>query len=50
MTPTIIITIALVAALTSRARHDRRYELITPRPYNNQYSDASAARDGWDAR
>jgi hypothetical protein len=29
------------ASAVRRGRHD----LITPRPYNNQYSDASAARD-----
>jgi len=46
MTPSIVITLTLLAAAASTLLgRDRRYELITPRPYNNRYSDATAARD-----
>lgn len=43
MTP-FVITLTLFA-IASITRRDRRYELISARPYNNQYSDASAAKD-----
>jgi len=46
MTPSIVITLTLLAAAASTLLgRDRRYELITPRPYNNRHSDATAARD-----
>ncbi|HST55884.1 MAG TPA: hypothetical protein VLJ42_08325 [Solirubrobacteraceae bacterium] len=43
----IIITIAVLLILAAAFRSGRRggEELITHRPYNNPYSDASAARD-----
>ena len=46
MTPSIVITLTLLAAAASTVvGRDRRYELIAERPYNNQYNDASAAKD-----
>jgi hypothetical protein len=44
MTFSIIVLGALGAGWVSANRRGR-HELITRRPYNNQYSDASAARD-----
>jgi hypothetical protein len=44
MTFSIIVLGALGAGLVSASRRGRQ-NLITQRPYNNQYSDASAARD-----
>jgi hypothetical protein len=41
----IIITFTLLAAFGKRLGSGRQGELIVPRPYNNQYSDASGARD-----
>lgn len=40
-----IIALTIMLAWASASRRDRRYELIASRPYNNQYSDAAAARD-----
>ena len=40
-----IIALAIIFAWASAATRSQRYELITPRPYNNRYSDATAARD-----
>lgn len=47
MTASIVITLALLVgvAVAAAGRRDRRYELITPRPYNNHHNDASAAKD-----
>jgi hypothetical protein len=44
MTFSIIVLGALGVGLVSANRRGRQ-DLITRRPYNNQYSDASAARD-----
>lgn len=44
MTFSIIVLGALGAGLVNANRRSR-YDLITRRPYNNQHSDASAARD-----
>jgi hypothetical protein len=44
MTFSIVLIGALGVSWVSAARRGR-HELITRRPYNNQYSDASAARD-----
>jgi hypothetical protein len=44
MTFSIIVIGALGVGWASAAKRGR-HELITRRPYNNQYSDASAARD-----
>jgi hypothetical protein len=44
MTFPIIVILALGAGWVSANRRGRQ-DLITHRPYNNQYSDASAARD-----
>jgi hypothetical protein len=44
MTFPIIVLGALGVGWVSANRRSR-HELITRRPYNNQYSDASAARD-----
>jgi hypothetical protein len=45
MTSSFIIVLALFAGWASALRRGGRYDLITSTPYNNQYSDASAARD-----
>jgi hypothetical protein len=45
MTPLIIVVLALLAGWASALRRGGRYDLITLTPYNNQYSDATAARD-----
>ena len=44
MTFPIIVILVLGAGWVSANRRGRQ-DLITHRPYNNQYSDASAARD-----
>jgi hypothetical protein len=41
----IIVTVAVLITLGAAVRSGRRGELITHRPYNNPYSDASGARD-----
>lgn len=45
MLTTIILTGVIVGALVSALRPDGSSGLITHRPYNNRYDDASAARD-----
>ena len=45
MTSLLIVVIALLAGWASALLRSGRHDLITHRPYNNQYSDASAARD-----
>jgi hypothetical protein len=45
MTASIIVVLALLAGWANALRRSDRHDLITHRPYNNQYSDASAARD-----
>jgi hypothetical protein len=44
MTSSIVVVVLLVGA-ASALRGGRGHGLITPRPYNNRYSDASGARD-----
>ena len=45
MTSSIVVVLALLAGWASALRRGGRHDLITPRPYNNRYSDATAARD-----
>lgn len=42
----IVVICALSGALGQRLSSSTGLRLITPRPYNNRYSDATAARDG----
>lgn len=41
----IIITILIATTLAYAMRSSQRGGAITPRPYNNRYSDAAAARE-----
>lgn len=47
MSPSILIAFVLLSAGASALRGGGRHnsDLITPRPYNNHHSDATAARD-----
>jgi hypothetical protein len=45
MSPSILITFVLLAGAASAVKRTSHNDLITPRPYNNRYSDATAARD-----
>jgi hypothetical protein len=45
MISSIVVMLVLLAGWASALRRTGRYDLITSTPYNNQYSDASAARD-----
>jgi hypothetical protein len=45
MSSSILIAFVLLAAGVSATKRGAHDELITPRPYNNRYSDASGARD-----
>ncbi len=45
MITAIIVTIIITAALGCALRAGRGGELISHRPYNNRYSDASGARE-----
>ena len=45
MTALLIVGLIVLAAGANALRRGGRHDLITSRPYNNQYSDASAARD-----
>ena len=45
MLTAIILTLAIVAALGFALRSDSAGRLISRRPYNNRYNDASGARD-----
>jgi len=45
MLGSLIVIVALVIAIASALSSRDRGDLITSRPYNNPYSDASAARD-----
>ena len=42
----ILVTLIVIAALGYGFRRERGGELIVRHPYNNQYSDATGARDG----
>jgi hypothetical protein len=44
MLTAIIVTLVILSALANAFRPGRR-DLITSRPYNNQYNDAPGARD-----
>jgi hypothetical protein len=44
MLAAIIVALVILAALANAFRPGRR-DIITSRPYNNQYNDASGARD-----
>jgi hypothetical protein len=47
MFTSILVIAVLLAALASALRSERRGAgIIARRPYNNRYSDATAARDG----
>ncbi|HEY2142193.1 MAG TPA: hypothetical protein VGG98_09060 [Solirubrobacteraceae bacterium] len=45
MLASIIVALVILAALANAFRPGRRGDIITSRPYNNRYSDASGARD-----
>jgi hypothetical protein len=45
MTSSIIVVLVMLVGWVSALRRAGRHDLITPRPYNNRYSDASGARD-----
>lgn len=45
MSPSILIALVLLGGTASALRRGRGNDLITPRPYNNHHSDATAARD-----
>lgn len=45
MSPSILIAFVLLAGGASATKRGGRNDLITPRPYNNRHSDATAARD-----
>ena len=45
MLSAIVITTVVVGSLGYALRSGRDGDLITRRPYNNRYNDASAARD-----
>jgi hypothetical protein len=45
MLSSIIVTSVIVGALAHALRSGRNGDMIVRRPYNNRYSDASAARD-----
>jgi hypothetical protein len=45
MLTSIIVTIVIIAALAYAMRSGRGSGAIVRRPYNNRYSDASAARE-----
>jgi hypothetical protein len=44
MLASIIVALVILAALANAFRPGRR-DIITSRPYNNRYNDASGARD-----
>ncbi|MDE3070337.1 MAG: hypothetical protein KGJ43_06380 [Acidobacteriota bacterium] len=46
MTETILILAVILPAVSVALRSGERESLISRRPYNNPYSDASGARDG----
>jgi hypothetical protein len=48
MLASIFITLLILAALAGAFASEKGRGLITRRPYNNQYNDASAARDDRD--
>ncbi len=45
MFASIIVALVILAALANAFRPGRRGDIITSRPYNNRYNDASGARD-----
>ena len=45
MLSAIFVTLVVIAALGFGLRSERGSELISRRPYNNRYNDASGARD-----
>ena len=45
MLASITVAIVIFAALANAFRPGRRGDIITSRPYNNKYNDASGARD-----
>jgi hypothetical protein len=45
MTSSIIVVVALLLGAASALRRGNNHDLITARPYNNHYSDATGARD-----
>jgi hypothetical protein len=45
MITAVITTAVIVGALGYALRRDNSGDMIAKRPYNNRYSDASAARD-----
>jgi hypothetical protein len=47
MLASIFVTLTIVAALGFGLRSERGGELISRRPYNNRYNDASGAREDY---
>lgn len=47
MLTSILITILIALCLAVALRSPQDDQLIARRPYNNRYSDASAARESW---
>jgi hypothetical protein len=45
MSPAIAVAFVFFMGGANALRRGRRHDLITPRPYNNRHSDATAARD-----
>jgi hypothetical protein len=45
MSSSIIVVGALLGGAVNALRRGRNHDLITHRPYNNRYSDATGARD-----
>ena len=45
MTSQILVVLVLLVGWASALRRTGAHDLITPRPYNNRHSDATAARD-----
>ncbi len=45
MTSSIIVVVALIGGAANALRRGGGNDLITSRPYNNRYSDATGARD-----
>jgi hypothetical protein len=45
MLSSILVVLVLLVGWVSALRRTGGHDLITPRPYNNRHSDATAARD-----
>ena len=47
MLTSIFVTLLIALSLALALRGPKDEQLITRRPYNNRYSDATAARESW---